>query len=120
MPRSHPSGPADCAGRAGFLMAPSDMLTKFRLIQGKVTVDRYYVHRQSEAAGGAMTTNIRERGGTRGRESRKAAHAAAGGYGQRHGRGNDVTPAICLTFRPVGIVPGSSAVMLAQDGGPHK
>jgi hypothetical protein len=75
-----------------------------------------------------MTTNIRERGSAQGhrddhrdgREPRKAALATAGGHGRRHGRGNDVTPAICLTFRPVGIVPGSSAVMLAQDGGPHK
>jgi hypothetical protein len=32
----------------------------------------------------------------------------------------DVTPAMCLTFRPVGIVPGSSVAMLAQAVGPHK
>jgi hypothetical protein len=71
-----------------------------------------------------MTTNIRARGSAPGhrdgRESRTTAPAVAGGHGQRQGRGNDVTPAMCLTFRPVGIVPGSSAVMLAQDGGPHK
>jgi hypothetical protein len=75
-----------------------------------------------------MTTNIRERGSARGRrdddrdgrESRKAAFATAGSYDERHGGRKDITPAICLTFRPVGIVPGSSAVMLAQDGGPHK
>jgi hypothetical protein len=31
-----------------------------------------------------------------------------------------VTPAICLTLRPVGIVPGFSTNNVVQDGGPGK